>query len=176
MGLLVLSGVFIILAWLDALSAVPAFLGMGTSLLAAGMVLFSWGLRTSPAGRLKGSGAIAMVRLGLRNGRRASGRSLLTAGLIALATFVVVTVAAYQKDPAGGEPKFSSGDGGFSLVGRSASPVYARLETSKVRDELGLDDELSNSMGDDDFNIFSLRERPGDETSCLNLYLSLIHI
>ena len=170
LGLLALSGIFIILAWLETLSAVPAFLGMGTSLLAAGMVLFSWGLRTSPAGRLKGSGTMAMVRLGLRNGRRASGRSLLTAGLIALATFVVVTVAAYQKDPAGGEPEFSSGDGGFSLVGRSASPVYARLETSKGREELGLDDELSDSMGGDDFNIFSLRERPGDETSCLNLY------
>ena len=170
LGILALAGGFIVLAWLEALPAVPAFLGMGTSLLAAGMVLFSWGLQVSPAGRLKGSGAMAMVRLGLRNGRRASGRSLLTAGLIALATFVVVTVAAYQKDPAGGEPKFSSGDGGFSLVGRSASPVYARLETPKGREELGLDDELSNSMGSDGFSIFSLRERPGDETSCLNLY------
>jgi len=170
LGLLALSGGFITLAWIGVLPAVPAFLGLGTSLLAAGMVLFSWGLRTTPAGRLKGSGAMAMVRLGLRNGRRASGRSLLTAGLIALATFVVVTVAAYQKDPAGGEPEFSSGDGGFSLVGRSASPVYARLETPKGREELGLDDELSKSMGGADFNIFSLRERPGDETSCLNLY------
>ena len=170
LGLLALSMVFITLAWLDALPAVPSFLGMGTALLAAGMVLFSWALRASPTGQLKGAGAMAMVRLGLRNGRRAGGRSLLTAGLISIATFVVVTVAAYQRDPAGGDPEFSSGDGGFSLVGRSASPVYARLETRKGREELGLDDELSNSMGSDGFNIFSLRERPGDETSCLNLY------
>jgi len=50
LGLLVLSMAFITLAWLDALPAVPSFLGMGTSLLAAGMVLFSWDLRASPAG------------------------------------------------------------------------------------------------------------------------------
>ena len=157
-------------AFFEFLPAVPAFLSIGGALLAAGLVLFSWGLRAAPPGKMTRSGVAGLIGLGLRNGRRAGGRSLLTAGLIACATFVVVTVAAFQRDPVGDQPDKGSGNGGFAMVGRSSSPLYPRLDTEAGRIELGLDDAVSKTLAAPGTGIYAMRERPGDETSCLNLY------
>ena len=168
--LLGLAAGFCVCAFFEVLPAVPAYLSTGGSLLVAGLVLFSWVLCRAPDGKATHSGAHGLIRLGLRNGRRAGGRSLLTAGLIACATFVVVTVAAFQRDPAGDLPEKLSGNGGLALVGRSSSPLYSRFDTEKGRFEFGLDDAVSKVLAAPETMVFTMRERPGDETSCLNLY------
>ena len=56
-------------AFFEFLPAVPAFLSIGGALLAAGLVLFSWGLRAAPPGKMTRSGVAGLIGLGLRNGR-----------------------------------------------------------------------------------------------------------
>ena len=153
-----------------SLPAVTGFLLAGSLLLAGGLALFSAYLHRPSAFSSSSRGARALVALGVHNGKRAGARSLLTVGLISCATFVVVTVAAFQRDPAGGEPALASGDGGFAFVGTSSAPLYSSLHTPAGRFELGLDESLGATLSEPGAAIFALRERPGDETSCLNLY------
>jgi len=153
-----------------ALDTTIAFFGVGTSLLVGGLALLSWSMRRPLADSLGTPGIGSLVRLGARNGRRAVGRSLLTAGLIAGATFIVVTVGASRSDPTSNAPSRGSGDGGFALVARSDAPIFSSLSTATGIEALGLDEAASNLLLEDRIDVFSLRERPGDETSCLNLY------
>ncbi|MCX6906927.1 MAG: hypothetical protein NTY01_02665, partial [Verrucomicrobia bacterium] len=54
--------------------------------------------------------------LGVRNGARHPGRSVLTAGLVASATFLIMAVTAFHQAPGGGAPEKMSGNGGFLLA------------------------------------------------------------
>lgn len=172
LGLLLLAGAgaSLFTTYAGILPAVTGFLCAGSLLLAGGLALFSAYLKSGSALSANARGVAALARLGIRNGKRAGTRSLLTAGLISCATFVVVTVAAFQRDPAGGEPALSSGDGGFAFVGRSSAPLYSSLQTPAGREELGLDEDIGELLSGPTTGIYAFRERPGDETSCLNLY------
>ena len=110
-----------------------------------------------------------LARLGARNAARLPGRSVLTAGLVACASFVIVTVALNRQDPASEAPHKESGNGGFSLVAESDLGLHHDLNTAEGRRDLDLfeDDEeavLSRS------EILPFRLRPGEDVSCLNLY------
>jgi hypothetical protein len=63
-----------------------------------------------------------MLRLGMRSARRNRRRSLLTAGLIASAAFLIVSLEAFRLDPSPAEDR-NSGSGGFSLYAESAAPA-----------------------------------------------------
>ena len=164
------AGIALLATSTSALSAFTGFLLAGSLLLAGGLALFSAFLKSSSPLSSNARGGAALVMLGIRNGKRAGTRSLLTAGLISCATFVVVTVAAFQRDPAGEEPDLASGDGGFALVGTSSAPLYSNLQTPGGREELALDESVGALLSAPGTGIYALRERPGDETSCLNLY------
>ena len=112
----------------------------------------------------------ALVRLGVYNGRRSPGRSLLTAGLIASATFIIVTVAASKRDPATATPRRESGNGGFALYARSSLPLYRQLNTPGGQEDLNLAAATRALLSSTDVEVHGFRVRPGDETSCLNLY------
>lgn len=152
------------------IAPVTGFLLAGFTMLLGSLFLFSSSLQRGTPGTLKSRGGLALLALGIRNGKRAGSRSLLTAGLIACATFIVVTVAAFQQDPVGGEPEVRSGDGGFAFVGRSSLPLYSSLQTPGGRMDLGIDETVGQKITGPGTAIYALRERPGDETSCLNLY------
>ena len=75
--------------------------------------------------------------MALRNAARNPGRSTLTIGLVAAASFLIVAVSAFRVEPAGHLPALHSGDGGFVLVAESDQPIFHNLNTPKGRKDLG---------------------------------------
>ncbi|MBN1444049.1 MAG: FtsX-like permease family protein [Planctomycetes bacterium] len=168
--LVLLAGLFFALAQLGAISVVVAYVAQGVCLFAAGIGFLAWILRRRRPSRIGGHGVPAILRLGALNARRAVGRSLLTAGLIASATFVVVTVAASHQDPLGERPDKSSGNGGFAVMASSSSPIFRSVSTPEGRDDLALSPLSRELLAAGGTLVVAMRERPGDETSCQNLY------
>ena len=71
------------------------------------------------------------------SGARNRGRSVLAATLVASASFMVVTVAAFQTDFTRKELGRDSGTGGFTLVGESDVPLLYDPSDADGRFELG---------------------------------------
>ena len=89
-------------------------------------------------------------------------------GLVASATFLIAALSAFQIDPSQDEPRKSSGNGGFALVAETDQPVYRDLDTPNGRAELGFSNDDYARLAD--ATLISLRVKPGDDASCLNLY------
>ena len=106
--------------------------------------------------------------MALRNAARNPGRSTLTIGLVAAATFLIVAVSAFRLDPGQQTPALHSGNGGFALVAESDQPIFHNLNTPEGRKELGFSPEDEELLAGS--TIVSLRVRAGDDASCLNLY------
>lgn len=144
------------------------FFAIGPLLLIGGLAGLALLAERGTAAARAGTGA--MTRLGVSNARRNRGRSLLAAGLVATATFMIVTVAAFQHDYSQETLDRSSGSGGFALVAESEVPLLYDPSTDDGRFALGLPSSgeegalLANSA------IVPCRLLPGDDTSCLNLY------
>lgn len=121
-------------------------------------------LRSQPQAAIQRPGSVATVRLGLRNAPRNVQRSMLTAGLIASAAFVIVSLEAFRLGPQQ-ERGESGGTGGFALLAESAVPLPYDLNSKEGRESLGVEDPLLENT-----RVMSFRLRSGDEASCLNLY------
>ena len=130
--------------------------GGGALLLIAALARFRASLVSPPTDLILGKGRGPMARLGARNGARYPTRSVLSAALVASATFLIVTVAVNRHDVTEQEPSFDSGDGGFRFVAESDLPLF--------QNQLAEQEQLDRAM------IFPLRRRPGEDASCLNLY------
>jgi putative ABC transport system permease protein len=151
----------------SAVGRVPAegaFFGAGACVLAAGLSL-SWHRLT----RWPGSPVTGLVSLGQRSASHRPGRSLLCIALVAAATFVVVSVGAFQHGPEDvTDPK--SGAGGHTLLAESLLPLTYAFDTPAGRDSLNLADaEASAALAD--VRVTRFRLKPGDDASCQNLYL-----
>jgi putative ABC transport system permease protein len=164
------ASIFLVLGRLEALPPAAAFFTGGAALLAAGLALLAASFRGGREGAVRGSGPAAIARLGANNLRRAAGRSLLSAGVMASAAFIIITVAASRRDPASERPELRSGNGGFALWGTSALPLFQRLDSPEGRSALALGPRAAELLGAAGTRLFPFRLRPGDETSCLNLY------
>jgi ABC-type antimicrobial peptide transport system permease subunit len=146
------------------------FFGSGSSLLISLLAGFSlWMSRGSRSSLVTAHGGGAIVRLGARNISRHRGRSLLTAGLVSAATFILVAVAANQRavNEAVG-PSTSSGTGGFALLADSGIPITFDMRTKAGRDSLNLSQDTCKLL--DRGRVYPLRVRAGDDASCRNLY------
>src|SRR5262249_47020701 len=119
-------------------------------------------------GRLHGQGGPALARLGVRNAARHPVRSLLTAGLLAAATFLIIAVESFHRDPGRNFLERTSGSGGFSLLGESDVPIFQDLNSPRGRDELNLPSDAEHTLQGVAF--YPLRLRAGEDSSCLNLY------
>jgi len=149
---------------------VGAFFGSGALVLAACLTFVRGCLRAGSTGAAVAVGRGNVLRMALRNAAHNPGRSTLSIGLVASASFLIVAIGAFRLDPTGKAPSLPSGDGGFALIAESDQPIYQDLGTPKGRAELGFskaDDELLSST-----NVIALRVKPGDDASCLNLYRS----
>ncbi len=138
-----------------ALSGLPAaggFFTAGMLLLIAALAL----LRSSLAASLKRQ-VSSLGSLAVRNAGYRPGRTVLAAALIASATFLVVSVDAFRRDP-GAEEAHE-----FPIVAESVRPLYHDPNTAEGRQELSLPEAL-------DVTYHGFRLRPGDDASCLNLY------
>lgn len=151
----------------DASQAAPAFFGAGALLLISGLSAFALvlarrGRRGERAGVL---GVPSMARV---NASLNPGRSLLAVALVAAAAFVIVAVGSYGRGFGEEVADPSSGAGGFVISADSDIPLYHDLGSEDGRFELGF------SGGDDELfvgrEVFALRDVPGDDVSCLNLY------
>lgn len=140
-----------------------AFFAAGATLLAASMFMLAAKLRSRDRRVLSGRGAWPIARLGFRSATFRPSRAVLSAALIASAAFVIVAVDAFRRG--GGEiaGDVKSGTGGYALIARSQLPLVGNLNDVKVRESIGV-------ATDPGITFSRFRLRPGDDTSCLNLY------
>ena len=139
----------------EAMARLGAFFGAGTLALASALVYFR-ALLLAP--RRDGEAVTGIVQLGFRNGGRNPTRSVLSAALVACASFMIVTVAMNRHDVASQEPALDSGDGGFRLVAETDVPIF----------QVRIDEVAAVLAGS--ANMLPLRVRAGEDASCLNLY------
>jgi hypothetical protein len=103
-----------------------------------------------------------LASLAALNTARHPGRSTLTIGLVATATFLVVAISAFRLETG------DEGTGGFALVATSDRPIHFDLNTPAGRAELGFSEPNSKLLAD--WTTYSLRVADGEDASCLNLY------
>src|SRR5262249_46751680 len=131
---------------------------------------------------------VTVSGLGVRNASRHPARSLLTAGLLASAAFLIVAVESFRRhaDPNSLDPQ--SGNGGFALMAESDLPIFQDLNSEKGHDELidtlerqhrqqakASNEDIKRQLGEAEdllkrTRFYALRRRAGDDASCLNLY------
>jgi putative ABC transport system permease protein len=143
------------------------FFGAGGALLVACMCFWSSWLRRRDARPLGGRGAWPLWRMGFRGAAFRPSRSVMSAALIASAAFVIVSVDAFRKSGSGEDAGIHSGTGGFALVAQSELPLLHSPNDEQGREALGLA-AASPLVSTARFTRFRLR--PGEDTSCLNLY------
>lgn len=131
-----------------------AFMGGGFFLLVAFLI--------QVRGRLSGGRPGAIVdsrfRLAIQNAGRNPMRSTLTIGLVAAATFLIVSVSSFYMKPT------REGTGGFDFIAESSRPVVLDLQDREVRADLFGQDASRLAAVD----IFSMRYLAGDEAGCNN--------
>lgn len=156
------------------------FFGSGFLFLTALLLFFRSWLRHGGTGNIQNRGLLALTLLGIRNAARNPLRSLLTAGLLASAAFILVAVESFRRhaEPHSNNPQ--SPDGGFNLVGELQLPLYLEPSSEAARQQM--QDRLREYFGNSEqkaqeametikkANLVALRSRAGDDASCLNLY------
>ena len=162
-ALLAIGLLLIVAARMGLLGTTGAFFGAGAALLGACLFGLAAVLRSGGAKRLHfGHGVRGLARLGLRNTKQRPGRSVLSVAVIASATFVLISVGAFRKSPeVSGD--IHSGTGGYALQVSTLAPIIQDPASVDGRQLLGLEDMS-------DVAVTAFRVRPGDDTSCLNLY------
>ncbi|MDR1959841.1 MAG: ABC transporter permease [Planctomycetaceae bacterium] len=119
----------------------------------------------------KGQKTATLFRLAVSNASRARGRSLLTVGLLATSTFLIVATGIFRIGPIQDVSRKFSGTGGFALIAETESPVFYDLNTEEGREELGIREEEETWLRSiPDSAAVSFRVRDGDRAGCLNLY------
>jgi ABC-type antimicrobial peptide transport system permease subunit len=136
-----------------------AFVGSGTLVLAAILTLIRRYFKTG--GRAGGrTGGWSLRWLAGRNVARNPGRSTLTVGLMAVASFLIVAMSSFRLAPT------AAGTGGFDLVAESSEPVFGDWSTPEGREALLADRAAALEGG----TVLPLRLQAGDDASCNNLY------
>ncbi|MBN2241654.1 MAG: ABC transporter permease [Acidobacteria bacterium] len=152
----------------EAVSQPVGFFLAGFLSLVSVLCALAFLLRRTRSRPITRGGRLAIIRLGIRNARHRPGRSLLCAALIASATFIIVSTEAFRRAPADISLEADSGTGGYPYLAESTLPVVYDLNSADGREALGI--RLPRTPDADGLRFVSFRVRPGDDTSCLNLY------
>ena len=148
---------------------IVTFFLVGLSAMTVAIASLSVLLAADQATAIRGRGFQGLLRLGFRNASRHRARSVLSVALIASAAFVITAVAAGRRNPVGEIPDRTTGNGGFLLVAESSQPLLYDPGTTYGQKKLEfLDEADAVVMGTMD--VQSFRVKPGEESSCLNLY------
>lgn len=162
-------GIALLLAGgLKVIPQVAGFFGGGVVLLVAGICFLSAGLKRRKRTTIQHSGWWAMSQLGFRNTTYRPARTILCVTLIASAAFIIVAVDAFRRSGNIAHDK-KSGSGGFPVVAESLLPIVHDANTVDGREALNLNNTNEDALLKD-VRLVSLRMRPGDDASCLNLY------
>src|SRR5262249_6069790 len=97
-----------------------SFFGSGALLLTACLAGVWNGLKWS---NRASSPQPSLERLGIRNAGRHAGRSLLTVGLLAAASFLIVAVESFHKDADQQFHLKTGGSGGFAFYAEASIPI-----------------------------------------------------
>ncbi|TWT99646.1 FtsX-like permease family protein [Botrimarina colliarenosi] len=108
------------------------------------------------------SAGLALPRLAAMNVRRRPGRSLLTIGLVAAASFLLLATSAFRLPPT------DAGTGGFDLIAQSDQPLHYDLATADGRRELGFSSDGEAALAG--ATVYGFRVQDGEDASCRNLY------
>lgn len=164
-ALLVLAGAFSLLA------AAPAFFAGGSLLLVGVLsVLAAWLQRVPADWR---AADLSLRRLAMRGARLNWVRSLLVVGVLAVTSLLLVTVAAFHRDPTLAHPgPADSGTGGYNLVVTCKLPVYQDLNSETGRRALGLSDDARALLNRAD--VIPFRVSDGEDISCLNIQRAVV--
>lgn len=179
-GALVLLSVARLIPRSEAFSGISwqsvAFFIVGIAMLTGCLAALSAWLDADKTMAVRGSGLAAVGRLSLRNASRHRQRSVLSTSLIASATFVIVAVAAGHRNPATETPDFDSGNGGYTLVAESTTPILYDLNTAAGRDKAvfigGASQDNQHLL--EDMQVMAFRMQPGENASCLNIYRTMV--
>lgn len=167
--LLVLAGVVVIGSLSIGMPPpVAGFFVSGSLTLASCIAWIAYWLGGASASSINRAGPAAIFQLAIRNAPRHPGRSMTIAALIASATFVIASLEAFRIDARPAVSDRTSGTGGFALYAESAVPLPYDLNTPSGREALGIDLDNSDQV---EFSALAFRLRPGDATSCTNLYV-----
>jgi ABC-type antimicrobial peptide transport system permease subunit len=154
---------------LGALKVIPqaaGFFGGGVVLLVAAVTFISRWLKRPSRSHIHGAGWWTIARLGFRNATYRPGRTVLCITLIASAAFIIVAVDSFRRSSVSAADR-KSGTGGYPLLAESLLPVVHDPNTADGRESLNLNTDEAALK---DLRFVNLRVRPGDDTSCLNLY------
>lgn len=146
-----------------------SFFGCGALVLTAALTL-AW-RRLNGGGDTVSDPQPTLTRLGIRNAGRHPLRSLLTAGLLASATFLIVAVESFHREIGAEFLQKDGGSGGFALILQTQVPLTRDLNEEKARLELFAQPYQEKLLARARF--VSCRLRQGDDASCLNLYQPL---
>ena len=139
------------------------FFGVGALLLTSGILFFRSRLSVYAK---SGGDWTGPADLNRRNAGRRIGRSLVTVGVMAAGSFIVVSTGAFRKNAFVSCHEKASGTGGFSFLGETSLPIYDDLNLI-AGDDLDPYDLNKSLLGTS--KVVPLRIRPGDDASCLNL-------
>jgi hypothetical protein len=156
----------VVLGALQKLSNEVAFFGGGTLLLLASLAGVNWYVRS----RVTRGGSqphLSFAMLGMRGAAVHPPRTLLTVSLVALASFLLVTVAGMRQGTIADAGDHRSGTGGYQLIVQADVPLLSDLNTPKGREQLGF--RQPDAPVWKDVRFTSLRRWAGQDASCLNL-------
>ncbi|MCH8923977.1 MAG: ABC transporter permease, partial [Planctomycetes bacterium] len=139
---------------------IAAFFGSGALVLIASLTFIWWLLRSGGSSE-SSARRFSLSRLAVRNGARNPGRSTLTIGLVASASFLIVAISAFRLDPT------SQGAGGYALWAESDLPIYVDMNDGEALFEFGFEEAEIELLSQ--ATTVSLRVRDGEDASCLNL-------
>jgi putative ABC transport system permease protein len=142
-------------------SQAGSFFGSGAAVLALLLGEIRFRLR-GLALQLSERRSLSLWNLSALNTARNPGRSTLTIGLVAAASFLIVAVSSFQLKTS------DRGTGGFEFVATSDLPIHYDLNTAEGRRELGFSDAAEKELAN--YGVYSLRVEDGENASCLNLY------
>jgi hypothetical protein len=139
-----------------------AFFGAGSALLVASLFAVAARLKGAWRSPAVQTGPRAVWRLGIRNASDRPGRTVLAIGVIASATFMLISVGAFRRDTLPAADR-QSGVGGYPLLVDLLLPVADDPNGRDGRAAIGI-------PTGDQVHVDPFRVRPGDDASCLNLY------
>jgi ABC-type antimicrobial peptide transport system permease subunit len=166
---LILTVLGIGLLVLGAVQLIPqaaGFFGGGVVLLVAAVWFISRWLKRPTRSYIHGAGWWTVARLGFRNATYHPARTVLCITLIASAAFIVVAVDSFRRSGVSAADR-KSGTGGYPLLAESLLPIVHDPNTNEGRESLNLNTDEATLKN---LSFVNLRVRPGDDTSCLNLY------
>jgi putative ABC transport system permease protein len=144
------------------------FFAAGMTALVSLLALVWLRLRAGMSSQAVAAGRGNLVRMALRNAARNPGRSTLTVGLVAAASFVIVSMDAFRTNPTRQMPTLHSGNGGFAMVAESDQPILQDLNSPDGQTALDFSEKDRKLLTGS--TIISLRVHGGEDASCLNLY------